>query len=39
MGVVSYYVTSSRMYFSTEDYIEWMNGHCNINNDKDEKNS
>ena len=37
MGLGSYYVTSPRMCFSTEDYNEWMNEHYNNNIDDDEK--
>ena len=36
MGLDSYYVTSPRMCFSTEDYNEWMNEHHNNNNDDDD---
>ena len=36
MGLGSYYVTSTKMCFSTEDFNEWMIEHYN-NNDDDEK--
>ena len=37
MGSGSYYVTSPRICFATEDYNEWMNGHYNKNNDDDDE--
>ena len=37
MGSDSFYVTSPRMCFSTEDYNEWMNEHYKNNDDGDEK--
>ena len=37
MGLGSYYETSPRMCFSTEDYNEWMNKHYHNNDDDDEK--
>ena len=37
MGLGSYYVTSPRICFSTEEYNEWMNEHNNKNNDDDEE--
>ena len=37
MGLGSYYVTSPRICFSTEDYNEWMNEHYSKNNDDDDE--
>ena len=37
LGLGTYYVTSPRTCFSTEDYIEWMNEHYQKNDDGDEK--
>ena len=37
MGLGSYYVTSPKTCFSTEDYNEWMNEHYNNKNDDDEE--
>ena len=36
MGLGSYYVTSPRICFSTEDYNECMNEHYDNNNDDDD---
>ena len=36
MGLSSYFVTSPRMCFSTEEYNEWMNDYYNKNDDDDE---
>ena len=33
MGLGTYYVTSPRRCFSTEDYNEWMNKHYHNSND------
>ena len=37
MDLGSYYVTSSRMCFSTEDYNECINEHYKKNNDDDDE--
>ena len=37
MGLGSYYATSPRLCFSTEDYNAWMNKHCHIIIDDDDK--
>ena len=37
MGFGSYYVTSRRWCFSTEDYNDWLNKHYHNSDDNDEK--